>query len=137
MALRPDDDAAFLSIDALNPTVLFGHHYNAQGGNILSLIPDFISNINVNPVHNSLKRSIPSINPPTVPSSPRKRPAVSANCSTPHRAALSGIIAVATIVDPITAGVDALIPPLPYCPRQHHHSQKKQNGRGIELVELQ
>ena len=49
-ALRPDNDLAFLLIDALNPTVLFGNHYDAQGSNILSLTPNFISNGSVNRV---------------------------------------------------------------------------------------
>ena len=31
MGLRPNDDAALLSVDALYPTVLFSNHYNARG----------------------------------------------------------------------------------------------------------
>ena len=112
-ALRPDDDAAFLSIDAPNPTVLFGSYYDAQGCNILPLTPDSISNGNFDPLHNYLKCSLPSVSSPIVSSSPQKCPAVSAKRPTPRCAALSGLITVAVIVDLIAAGVDALIPPPP------------------------
>ena len=59
-ALPNNYDTVYPSVDTLNPTVLFPHHYDAHGGNIFSLTPEFISNGNNDPVDKSLKRSLPN-----------------------------------------------------------------------------
>ena len=75
----------------------------------VSLTPNFIKNGNVDPVDNSLKRSLPSVSLPLMPSPTLKRPAVSAHHPIPCCAALAGLIAVAAVVNPIAGGVDALV----------------------------
>ena len=101
-------DAPSRSVHNLDPTALFCDHYNANGGNIISLTPEFISNDN--PDGTSLKRSLPSAKPTSMPTSPRKRPAASTKRATPRRAARAGLMAVAAVVDPLAAGADAVMP---------------------------
>ena len=108
-AIPFNGDAPSRSVHDLDPTALFCDHYNGNGGNIISLTPEFISNDN--PDGTYLKRSLPSAKPTSMPTSSRKRPAASTKRTTPRRAARAGLMAVAAVVDPLTAGADAVMPP--------------------------
>ena len=116
-SLLPNLDAPPLSADAIDPTKLFGNHYDYHGGNIsniVSLTPEFINN-DTTESDNSSKRPLPLDCSPTMASSPRKQQAVSVNCPSPRRVALAGLMVLGAVVDQNIAGLhaNAFLPPLP------------------------
>ena len=54
-AFPPDDGSLTFLAAGINPTSLFGDHYDAHGGNIISLTLEFISNDSPS-IGNPLKR---------------------------------------------------------------------------------
>ena len=113
-ALPPDDDVVMSGI-GIDATELFGRHYDAHGGNIVSLTSQIIGDGSPSN-DNQLKRSLPSPSDRVMQSSPpRKRSALSSNRPTPRRAVIAGLVALGSVVDPLAPRID-VHPALPVPP---------------------